>query len=396
MPANRLKTLREVVNLPTAPFVESRVIAYIRDFVARRKPLRLTTDPFGNLLVRYTPPRKSARLGRPILFAAHMDHPGFTATRMLDAKRVEADFRGWVSASYFPGERIQFFSGGRWIPATIEKVIAAKPATPRDKKAAASASSFRDQSPPQGVIARCAAPVAPGSPGMWNIPDAVIRGTQLHTRACDDLAGLAGILCMLDEICRRRIASPCFAFFTRAEEVGFAGALAAVAAKTVPSNAVIVAVECSKAITGVALGDGPILRVGDKASVFTPAATAYCQVVAEDLAAKEKSFRFQRKLMDGGTCESTAYCHYGYDATGICLPLGNYHNMNAEKKKIAPEFIDTRDFLNLVTWFVALAESPAKMKFDGRHPGLHQRLDTLLRQHRPRLRKTARGVLAIS
>lgn len=395
MSAQRLKILRDVVNLPTAPFVESRVIAYIRAFVARRPALRLTADPFGNLLVRYTPRRK-ARVGRPILFAAHMDHPGFTATRTLDSRRIEADFRGWVSASYFANERIQFFSNGRWVPAKIEKVIPAKPTTSRDKKAAASASSFRDQSPPQGVIARCAAPVALGSPGMWNIPDALIRGTQLHARACDDVAGLAGILCMLDEICRKRIAVPCFAFFTRAEEVGFAGALAAVAEKTVPRNAVIVAVECSKAITGVALGDGPVLRVGDKASVFTPAATAYCQVVAENLALKNKTFRFQRKLMDGGTCESTAYCYYGYDATGICLPLGNYHNMNAATKKIGPEFIDTRDFLNLVTWFVALAESPATMRFDGRHPGLHRRLDALLKQHRPRLRKTARSVLRAS
>lgn len=160
--------------------------------------------------------------------------------------------------------------------------------------------------------------------------------------------------------------------------------------KTVPRNVIVVAVECSKAVTGVALGDGPVLRVGDRASVFTPAATAYCQIVAEQLAAQDKSFRFQRKLMDGGTCESTAYCHYGYDATGICLPLGNYHNMDTDKKKIGPEFIDLRDFENLVKWFVALANSPAKMKFDGSHPGLGKRLTALLKQHRGRLLKTAK------
>jgi putative aminopeptidase FrvX len=120
-------------------------------------------------------------------------------------------------------------------------------------------------------------------------------------------------------------------------------------------NVLVIGVECSKAITGVALGGGPVLRVGDKATVFTPAVTAYCQVVAEELAAKDKAFSFQRKLMDGGTCESTAYCHYGYDATGICLPLGNYHNMDESRGRIGPEYIDVRDFANLVKWFVALA-----------------------------------------
>ena len=105
----------------------------------------------------------------------------------------------------------------------------------------------------------------------------------------------------------------------------------------------VVGVECSQAIAGVTLGAGPILRVGDKATVFTPAATAYCQVVAEQLAAQDKSFTFQRKLMDGGTCESTAYCHYGYNATGICLPLGNYHNMDEARGRLGPEFLDVRD-----------------------------------------------------
>lgn len=384
--------LQHLVNLPTAPFCERHVVAFIRRFVAARTALKMSTDRFGNLLVRYVPRRKGPMRGRPILFAAHMDHPGFCATKMIARDRVHAEWRGWVMGSYFHGERIQFHSGGRWIPGRIVEVIPQKPTSPHLKRAAASARSFGAEAPPAAVIAQVRGAVEPGSPGMWGIGDAVIRGNQLRARVCDDIAGLAGILAMLDEICRREIRVKCCAFFTRAEEVGFAGALAAVESKTVPRDAIVVAVECSKAVTGVALGDGPVLRVGDKASVFTPAATAYCQVVAEALAEKEKGFRFQRKLMDGGTCESTAYCHHGYDATGICLPLGNYHNMDTQRRKIGPEFIDVRDFDNLVKWFVALAESPAKMKFDGSHPGLSKRLDALLRLHRPRLLKTAAAV----
>lgn len=389
MSKTHLKTLRNVVNLPTAPFVETHVADYIRAFVARRPQLRLRSDRFGNLLVRYEPRRKLKKRIRPLLFAAHMDHPGFVAGRMLDARRVEAEFAGWVEAPYFTNARIRFFSDGRWVPATVEKIIRRKPPGPAARRAEFSARSFGANAPPAGVIARVKTPVEPNAPGMWGLPDATLRGHRLHARACDDLAALAAVLCALGDLCRRKSRVPCDAFFTRAEEVGFAGALAAVADRTVPRNAVIVAVENSKAIPGVALGNGPVLRVGDRATIFHPAVTAYCQVVAEALAAKDKTFRFQRKLMDGGTCESTAYCHYGYDAGGICLPLVHYHNMDTIRKRIAPESIDVRDFLNLVKWFVALAESPAELKFDGKHPGLDKRLDALLKRWRGRLTRTA-------
>ncbi|HPF39340.1 MAG TPA: hypothetical protein P5081_01250 [Phycisphaerae bacterium] len=384
MSTKQLSLLETLVNLPTAPFVETHVAAFIRNFVSKRKALSLTKDRFGNLLVRYTPPKRARLAGRPVLFAAHMDHPGFVATKMESKDRVRADFRGWVRMPFFRGTKIQFYSNGEWVPATIEKAIPQKPT-----KTTASARAFGADSPPAAVIAKTRKAIEIGAPGMWGLPDATIRNHRLHARVCDDIAGLAGILCMLDAICRRKSAAPTYAFFTRAEEVGFAGALAAVSEQTVPKKTIVVAVECSKAITGVGMGDGPVLRVGDKATIFTPAATAYCQVVADELAKRDKSFRYQRKLMDGGTCESTAYCHYGYEATGICLPLVNYHNMDDAKMKIAPESIDTRDFLNLARWFVAIAESPLTMKYDGAHPGLDARLKTLLKTNRPLLLKSA-------
>lgn len=385
-----IHTFQQVVSLPTAPFIEGSVVRFIREFVARRRQLRLRADRFGNLLVTYTPPARRRRLPKspPILFAAHMDHPGLTAERMLDAGHVEARWRGWVQARYFPRERIKFRVGDRWVPAVIEKVVPFPPGK-GPRRATTSARSFGADSPPKGVIARVGERVPRGSPGVWDITDAARRGGRLVARACDDLAGVAAIVCTFDEICREDIAVPCHALFTRAEEVGFGGALAAADGGTLPRRALVVAVECSKVIAGVELGGGPVLRVGDKASVFTPAATAYCQAVAERLAAEDKTFRFQRKLMDGGTCESTVYCHYGHDATGICLPLLNYHNMDTQRRKIAPEIVDARDFVNLVRWFIALAASPARLAFDGSHPGLDKRLDALLKQHRPRLLATA-------
>lgn len=385
------KLLTEFINLPTAPFVETAPLDFIRRFVAARPPLSGRSDRYGNLLVSYTV-GASRRKTRPVLLAGHLDHPGFVSEALLDARTLRASWRGWVRPEFFPNARVRFWNGDMWVRGRVVEVIPAttEGTAPRRRRATASARSFGAESPPAGVVVRTTAEVPVGAPGMWDFPDARRVGRRLHARACDDVVGVAAILCFLDIMCRKKSPARCHAFFTRAEEVGFGGALAACADGGLPRDAIVVAIECSKAIAGVSLGAGPVLRVGDKATVFTPAATAFCQTVAEDLAKANSSFRFQRKLMDGGTCESTVYCHYGYDATGICLPLLNYHNMDLERGRVAAEIIDLDDFENLVAWFEALATT--SLTFDGSHPGLDQRLDALLHKHRPTLLATARAV----
>lgn len=378
------RILGDFVSLPTAPFCERGPIDFIRRFVVRRPALAIRQDRFGNLLVRYR--RGRARV-RPVVFAGHLDHPGFVATGTDRKDRVTADFRGWVDRAYFLGAKVRFFTPTGEVVGVIDSVDGhSRPGRPRN--AEPHVQSLRNEKPPERVTVRVCRAVPPGSIGMWDFPGCRIRGHTLYARACDDVAGVAAILCALDELCRTRARGNCIAFFTRAEEVGFGGALAAVADQVLPRRAIVVAVECSRAITGVAMGGGPVLRVGDKASIFTPGATAWCQTVAEKLTVADKTFRFQRKLMDGGTCESTVYCHYGYEATGLCLPLGNYHNMDRTRRRSAPEFIDLRDFDNLVRWFIALATT--RIPYSGSHPGLDRRLALLLRRHRQRLLSTAK------
>jgi len=126
--------------------------------------------------------------------------------------------------------------------------------------------------------------------------------------------------------------------------------------------------------------------VGDLAAVFSPEPTAFCRMVAEDLARKERTFRFQRKLMDGGTCESTVYDANGYEATGLCIALGNYHNMDTRRKRLAPEYIHLADYRALVRWFVALATTRRARSAHRRQ--LENRLARLERALLPQLRRT--------
>jgi endoglucanase len=114
--------------------------------------------------------------------------------------------------------------------------------------------------------------------------------------------------------------------FTRAEEIGFIGAIAACKLGTIPKNARIIALENSRSFDDSPIGGGPIVRVGDRLSIFNAALTGAIAKVAENLNGKS-ALVWQRKLMAGGACEASVFQAYGYESTCVCLPLGNYHNM---------------------------------------------------------------------
>jgi len=360
------RTLREMLSLPTAPFAEHLVIDYLERFCADRG-LQVTADSAGNRLVHLR--IGGRRMRRPVCLTAHLDHPGFVADRMIRKNRLRAFWRGGVPPEYFVGGGVRFFVEDRWVKGRIESIKVVESAGQRRVNAAA-------------VVVPT--PVTTGSVGMWDLPDPVIRGSRIYARGCDDIAGAAAMLCAIDRLVReRRPAEACF-LFTRAEEVGFIGAIAAARNGTIPARCYVVSMETSSRRPNARPGDGPILRVGDKASTFTSAATAHCQRVAEELGETNPSFRYQRRLMDGGTCESSAFCALGLEAAGVCVALGNYHNVDSKRKRIAPEYIDLNDFDNMVHWFTALART--RREYTGRDEALLARLQALERMYRGLLR----------
>ena len=70
--------------------------------------------------------------------------------------------------------------------------------------------------------------------------------------------------------------------------------------------------------------------------------------------------------MPGGTCEATVYDVYGFTAGSICVALGNYHNMDKARGRIAPEYIDQSDWNNMVKLFVAVATNAPQFTADMR------------------------------
>jgi endoglucanase len=363
------KILSELLPIPTAPFAEHLVIQYLERFCARRKAAQVTRDAAGNVLVRVRKGRRRVR--RPVCITAHVDHPGFVAERMTARGRLRAYWRGGVPKEYFVGSRVCFYQADDAVRGRVRSV---KLVDRNGQKRVDTAVIDVPRAVPRGAI------------GVWDLPDPVVRGSRLYARACDDLAGVAAMLCCIDELARSRAGCDAYFLFTRAEEVGFVGALAATRLKTIPAKCLVVSMETSSELPHARMGDGPILRVGDKLSAFTSAATAHCARVAEKLAGEDRRFRVQRRLMDGGSCESSVFCLRGYDATGICLALGNYHNTDKKRKKISPEYVDVKDFDNVVKWFVALAQ--ATIPYTGRDDEFNKRLTGIERTYRPLLRKS--------
>lgn len=360
MNGGRMQILKELCSVPTAPFVETAVVQYVQRFVDSRPRLRLSRDRFGNLLIEL--PAARSRLPRWV-FTAHMDHPGFVARRMRDERTLDADFRGGVRGEFFDCAAVRFFSGGREITGVVKSHSVPKSGRPY----------------PDRAMIRIKAPVAPGSAGMWDQGTGRIKRGVFYSRVCDDLAGAAAALQMLDELVRRPPRVPVAVLLTRAEEEGFIGAIAAsIKPALLRKTDRLIAIECSAMHPYAPQGHGPIIRIGDRTSVFNSSLSYFLTQQATALAKSDKTFRHQRALMPGGTCEATVYDVYGFTAASICVALGNYHNMDVGRKRIAPEYIDVSDWKNMVKLFVAIAR--AGHRYEPGHRALRQRIEKRYRK----------------
>jgi hypothetical protein len=98
------------------------------------------------------------------------------------------------------------------------------------------------------------------------------------------------------------------------------------------------------------------VRVGDRASFFDPSVLDLLWKASESLRNGEET-RVRRALMDGGTCEATAFLAHGHRAAGICAPVSNYHNMGSGGDDIATEMVSLSDLAALEELMVLTAKA---------------------------------------
>ncbi len=341
--------VEELTAVPTAPGREQRVVAWVRRWAARRSDVAVATDQPGNLLLTLGPGGERP----PLVVVSHLDHPGFVVEEVR-GRSVIAAFRGGVAAERFAGAPVELVDSGDGVHAgtVVERT--------GDRAAIA--------------LRRSAPGLRPGDVGRWRFPARAlgVRDGLLRAPACDDLAGAAACLAALDAARRHPSRRHLVVLLTRAEEIGFVGAIGAIRSNTLPEGARVISVETSKASAEAPVGGGPILRVGDAATVFDGSLT---NSVSELL--REEGIEHRRRLMIGGTCEASVFVAAGVPATGLCLPLGNYHNMaDSDPLGIAPEIISFADFDGLIRMIGAVAGGLDEPR-DG---GFSHRLDRLYRE----------------
>ncbi len=332
--------LRALCAIPTAPFAEQYVIEYVERFARRRRKLKLSRDRWGNRLLILPGKSSSPRW----VFAAHMDHPGLIAERLIDSRTLEAAFRGGVAAEYVQGSRVRFFEPNRQITGTVTDILDSE--------------QGGRWTLPTRVRVRVRDAVASGTPGMFDLTEGRTTGKRFYSRVCDNLAGAAAALSMLDELYRKPPQATVGVLLTRAEEDGFIGAVgAATRPELLRKTDRLVVIECSAEQPVAKQGDGCIIRIGDRSSIFNSSLSYFMTHQAEELAKAEKSFKYQRALMPGGSCEATVYDIYGFVTGSICIPLGNYHNMDRAKQRIGPEYVHLDDWHNMRALFLHLART---------------------------------------
>ena len=155
-----------------------------------------------------------------------------------------------------------------------------------------------------------------------------------------------------------------------------------------PAGSLVVSLEASRTLPGAAIGEGPVIRVGDASFTFDAEAEGVLLKAREQLSEGKPGFQAQRQLMSGGTCEASAFRYHGYRTTGIAFPLGNYHN-GAPDGGVEAEYIHIDDLVGGLDLILEAVKSVAQR----RESRPWARMGTVPEEQRERLAKTTNPAL---
>lgn len=348
MLSNRqLGLLKEILQQPSAPFREIHVITCVTKHLDKAG-IPYFFDPSRNLVIGIKNKQDYLELVQkntkePVrVFIAHMDHPGFHGVRWISKNLLLIKWHGGSPTRHLSGSKVWVTNNhGDRIEGHLCNIslhpsnLSIDTANVRFKKLPDDYKKIKARSLFGGFAFRSHA---------W------VSGNRLYTRAADDLVGVFSILSTAIELFRKNKKEvPFIGLLTRAEEVGFVGAVRHLELGWLGKArrpVVCVSLEASRNLPGAEIGKGPVVRQGDRRTTFESNAL---QVLSE-LAKKILPGQHQRRVMDGGACEATATTAWGLPTVGITLPLGNYHNQGLDGGMDcpraygpAPEFVHLRD-----------------------------------------------------
>jgi len=354
--------LWDILSQPTSPFREKHVQILIKTTLKNNKVPHFL-DPIGNLIIGANSKedylkKTRAKTREPLrFFVAHMDHPGFHGVKWLSETELEILWHGGSPTAHLENSSVWIGDEQGWTPlvGTLSKVEM----IPSGRGIQKAVTCF-DRREAQSLY-----PKAKSLYGGFRFRAPVWEeNNRLYTKAADDLVGCFAVvetaISLWNDPKKRALRENFIGILTRAEEVGFIGAIGHLKLGWIEKSkrpTVLISLETSRTLPGAEFGKGPIVRLGDKATTFDPGALK----VLTDLAIEVLPGRHQRRIMDGGTCEATAATAFEVPAIGISIPLGNYHNQSFEggpdaapTNGPAPEFVDLSDIQGMLELCQAL------------------------------------------
>lgn len=343
---------------PTAPFREYCVRRLIESRLLENKYPHFC-DPFGNLVLGANSVPELKRIlsqkKKPIsLFVAHMDHPGFHIPKKSAKPFTQQSLSKPLNFIWHGGSPLKDLKGaelyvsnpeGEWSPARILKAKLHKSGHYMESGQLRITHPERLRSSQEILF------------GGYHFKSfAWQKGDLVFTKAADDLAGVFALVESFLSTQNKNTTTHPIGLLTTAEEVGWVGALAHFKRfdcwKNAKAEVTAISLEASRTLKRAEMGKGPVVRLGDKASIFDSARSEKLL----ELACRATKKKFQWRVMDGGTCEGSVTLAHNIPTVALCVPLGNYHNMNFEggmrssKAHLgpAPEFVNKQDLQGLV------------------------------------------------
>ncbi len=321
---NTSELIRTLFSQPTAPFREHFVIQKIQA-LAEKKRLPYTFDAFGNLVVGVKS-LSELKTGNRLLLFAHTDHPGFHIHKQ-EGKTLSARWYGGAPFKNMQGAKVRVYDPSLAAISHIGKITSVQNG------------KYKRTGMKIEIQLKDSVKISKGAFGAFDFPGCKIKSGNITARVADDLAGCAiAFGALLDT---RRMKGRTVAIFTRAEEVGYIGCWSFLSNTQISKQSLAISLEASRTLPGAELGKGPVLRLGDRTTLFDNTASQFMWHLAQTIQKKNKSFKYQRRIMDGGSCEATALHIFGVRTAGLAVPLKNYHNQGTRKPE--PEIIKLND-----------------------------------------------------
>jgi putative aminopeptidase FrvX len=332
--------IQRLFSQPTAPFCEFWVLSEIED-ILRERGIPYFFDEKMNLIAGVESPSAFKKKTK-LIFLAHTDHPGFHIKNQLNKNTFAALWYGGAPFTQMKNAPLRIYD-----PQQPGKSFKAKVTSLKKQPYTREGINFKLQ-----VLEQRGFEFSSAAFGAFDFPPLQKKGDIIFTRAADDLAGCAIAISVLLDL--KKNAGKIAAVFTRAEEVGFVGTISLLTGDLFSKPITMFSIEASGVLPGMSCGEGPILRLGDRMSMFDADLSHVAHIIATEIQAKDRSFKFQRKVMDRGSCEASAFRLFDHRVTGLSLPLDNYHNQGA--KGPAPECISLRDVENARKFCLAFAQ----------------------------------------